>query len=224
MERSHSLAMRVWGPHACFSRPELKVERVSYEVMTPAAARGALMAVLWKPAITWVIEAIEVHAPIEFFSIKRNEVSSRAGTPSADVIAGAAEMPPFYVDDNRQQRATMGLRDVDYVIRAHFEFTDRKGERDNLPKFVESFERRVRKGQCFEPPFLGAREFVASFGPPIEGKDPINLSKPLGLMYHSRPFGDGKAPPRARFFSAKLERGVLRVPPLSMTEPGPEAP
>lgn len=222
MERSPRLSLRVWGPYACFSRPELKVERVSYEVMTPAAARGALMAILWKPAINWVVDQIEVHSPIEFFSIKRNEVGSRAGTPSAEVMAGLAPMPDFFIDENRQQRASMGLRDVDYVIHAHFEMTDRKGERDNITKFVESFERRVRKGQCFEPPFLGAREFVANFAPPTEGRSPIPLTKPLGFMYHSRPFGDGKTPPPPRFFNAKLERGILRVPPLSMTEPAPE--
>jgi CRISPR-associated protein Cas5d len=220
-EHSPTLAVRVWGPYACFSRPELKVERVSYEVMTPAAARGVLMAILWKPAISWEVEAIEVHAPIEFFSIKRNEVGSRASTPSADVIAGLAPMPPFYIDDNRQQRVTLGLRDVNYVIRARFVFTPQKGERDNLGKFLDTFDRRVRKGQCFEPPFLGAREFAAHFGPPIEGKKPIPLTKPLGLMYHSRPLGNSKAP--ARFFNAKLVNGVMNVPPFAQAEPAPES-
>lgn len=207
-ERSRTLRVRASGPLACFTRPELKVERVSYPVMTPSAARGILEAVLWKPAIAWRIERIKVLRPIRFTSFRRNEVGSRVpsfkNTPPAE----------FYADKDRQQRNTVALANVDYAIEAHFVLTPRAGAEDTVRKFEEMFERRVEKGQHFHQPYFGCREFIAAIDP-SDGKEPaIADSRDLGLMLHDIEFAaseKGKNVPR--FFPAKLEHGVLAVPP-----------
>jgi CRISPR-associated protein Cas5d len=208
--------IRAFGPLACFTRPEMKVERVSYEVMTPSAARGIVEAILWKPAIHWTIRAIEIHAPILFTSFKRNEVNSRARMPSAAQVAGLDAYDPYYADDDRAQRNTLALRDVDYVIRASFAMTERAGERDNIVKFVDMFRRRLEKGQCYHHPYLGCREFAASVEPAPEGRTPLELSKPLGWMLHDLDFGPQIRP---RFFSAKIENGIVYVPLFSYAKP-----
>lgn len=210
-DRSPVFAIRAWGPLACFTRPELKVERVSYEVMTPSAARAVLEAILWKPAIAWQIHAIEVHAPIEFTQIKRNEVGSKAPRPSEAMIAGREAPRQFFADEDRQQRNTMALRDVDYVIHASFALTAKAGPDDNLAKFVEMFERRLAKGQCFSTPYFGCREFAASFEPAPAGRTPQSISKPLGLMLHDIDYASRKP----YFFAASLRNGVLEVPRFS---------
>jgi len=215
-ERSPEFRVRVFGPLACFTRPEMKVERVSYEVMTPSAARGVLEAILWKPAIRWVVRAIEVHSPIIFTSFKRNEVNSRVHTPSAAQVAGRDAFEPYFADEDRAQRNTLALRDVDYVVRAIFFMTERAGSDDNLTKFVEMFRRRLEKGQCHYMPYLGCREFTAGFEPAPPDRAPPALSKPLGWMLHDFDFGP---PIRPRFFAAKIEDGVLPVPPFEATAP-----
>lgn len=215
-ERSPEFRVRVFGPLACFTRPEMKVERVSYEVITPSAARGILEAILWKPAIRWVVRAIEIHAPILFVSFKRNEVNTRARTPSAAQIAGRAEFEHYFADEDRAQRNTLALRDVDYVIRAVFGMTERSGPDDNLAKFVAMFRRRLEKGQCHYMPYFGCREFTASFEPAPPDRAPAPLSKPLGWMLHDFDFGP---PIRPRFFPAKIEGGVVRVPACEATAP-----
>jgi CRISPR-associated protein Cas5 subtype I-C len=139
-ERSPEFRVRVFGPLACFTRPEMKAERVSYEVMTPSAARGVLEAILWKPAIRWVVRAIEVHAPIAFASFKRNEVNTRVRTPSAAHVAGRDAFDPYFADEDRAQRNTLALRDVDYVVRAIFVMTERADRRDAR---LAGAERRV---------------------------------------------------------------------------------
>ncbi len=197
-EQSPTLSVRLRGPLACFTRPEFKTERVSYEVMTPSAARGALEAILWKPAIVWRIERIKVLAPIQFTAFKRNEVNSRA------VLASAHR---YFADEDRAQRNTLALANVDYVVEAHFEFTPKRGDDDNLAKFVEMFERRVQKGQCYHRPYLGCREFAADFGPVNGAPAPIPLTKDLGLMLYDMEFGDHNRP---IWCQARLENGILR--------------
>ena len=209
--RSPTLSVRVQGDLACFTRPELKAERVSYPVMTPSAARGVLEAVCWKPAIAWRIERIQVLREIRFTSFLRNEVNSRAIAPSRAVIAAGGEVSHYCADEDRAQRNTIALYDVDYVIEARFDMTDRAGDADNVAKFVDMFSRRVAKGQHFHQPYLGCREFIAQIRPADNAPAPIDDNRELGLMlwdmeYHS--------PDNIRpvFFAARLDGGVLNVP------------
>ena len=205
--QSRVFQVRIRGPMACFTRPEMKVERVSYEVMTPSAARGVLEAVLWKPAIRWRVHEIAVLSPIDWISFRRNEVTDRA----------SPKVYPFLADDpgRRAQRNTVALRDVDYVVQATFHMTDRAGASDNVRKFEEIFERRLVKGQCFHPPYLGCREFAADVGPAEAAPPPIQrgIDRPLGLMFYDFDY-DEEGPTRPLFFDARLTHGVLSVPPF----------
>jgi CRISPR-associated protein Cas5d len=181
----------------------MKVERVSYEVMTPSAARGVLEAVLWKPQIRWCIHAIEVLAPIRWQSFRRNEVQSRASMKAGEIL----------VDDDRTQRNTVALRDVDYVIEASLELTERAGEDDPVAKYVEMFRRRLAKGQRYHAPYLGCREFAADVEvadgapPPIEP----GLERPLGWMFYDFDWAQDQRV-RPLFFDARLAGGVMQVP------------
>lgn len=199
--------VRARGPVACFTRPEMKVERVSYEVMTPSAARGLLEAILWKPAIVWRIHEIAVLANIAWISFRRNEVSDRASPKSLEFLA----------DERRAQRNTVALRDVDYIITASIEMTNRAGPEENLKKFEEMFERRLQKGQCFQQPYLGCREFHAEVEPAPDCVRPIDMGadRPLGLMFYDFDYyGPGRSGGRPLFFDARLRAGILHVPPL----------
>jgi len=196
---------------ACFTRPELKVERVSYPVMTPSAARGLLEAILWKPALVWHVERIHVLSEIRFTAFRRNEVNTKAGIPPKSTVDDGGPAPLYFADEHRSQRNTVALRNVDYIVDAHLTLTNKAGPDDNMSKFVDMFQRRVAKGQHFHQPYLGCREFAAEILPPGEGRNPIGDTRDVGLMlwdldYETSPF----APV---FFDAKLERGVLRVPP-----------
>lgn len=214
MMRGHSepFRVRVRGELACFTRPEMKVERVSYEVMTPSAARGALEAVLWKPQIAWRIHAIEVLAPIRWASFRRNELQSRASKGVGDVVA----------DDDRTQRNTVALRDVDYVVEASFALTERAGDGDSVAKYVEMFLRRLRKGQRHHAPCLGCREFAAIVELAPDKTQPIDheVDRPLGWMFYDfdwPSFSGGSDAPsetvvRPLFFDARLTSGVVRTP------------
>lgn len=215
--RSRAIRLRVWGRNACFTRPEMKVERVSYEVITPSAARGILEAIHWKPAIRWQVTQIDVLKPITWESVRRNEVGSTM-SPRTDGL---------FIEDQRQQRAGLFLRDVDYVIHAHFEMTDRAGPEDTVVKHEQMFLRRVEKGQCFHRAYLGCREFAADFALIDDGEPlppPIDLSRDLGYMLHdichdddgTTHFCNEKCQPS--FFKAALDHGRLRVPPLVATE------
>ncbi|HUP58787.1 MAG TPA: type I-C CRISPR-associated protein Cas5c [Thermoanaerobaculia bacterium] len=209
--RSSPLSVRVRGSLACFTRPELKTERVSYEVMTPSAARGVLEAICWKPAIVWRIERIKVLAPIVFTSIRRNEVNARISSDSAISWMRGTERPEVYfADEDRAQRHTLALRDVDYVVEAYFELTSRAGTADNVNKFEEIFRRRVEKGQCFHRPYLGCREFTADFANSDGHPVPIPETRLLGRMLFDLDYGE---PNRPLFFDAGLVDGVLAVPP-----------
>lgn len=218
--RSPTLALRARGPLAVFTHPALKAERISVPVMTPSAARGLLEAVLWKPAVAWRIERIKVLAPIRFTAFRRNEVKSKAVAPSAAVIHGGGPAPLFFADDDRAQRNTVALRDVDYVIEAHLTLTERAGPGDNLAKFTDMFRRRVEKGQHFHQPYLGCREFVAEVLPAEGAPAPIAETRELGRILWDIEYGaDGNRPV---FFDATLRNGVLHVPPDPRSEGGEE--
>lgn len=202
-QQSKIFCIRAFGPLACFTRPEMKVERMSYEVMTPSAARGLLEAVLWKPAIFWRIHEIAVLSPIQWLSFRRNEVNDRASPGSLE----------FFADERRAQRNTVALRNVDYIVKASFIMTERKGPEDNLKKFEEMFERRLSKGQCFQQPYFGCREFAASLEPAPPSYTPIDrgVDRPLGLMFYDFLYGQ-RSGAKPMFFDARLRGGVLHVP------------
>lgn len=209
----YGIRLRVWGPYACFTRPEMKVERVSYDVMTPSAARGILEAIYWKPAIVWVIDRIYVLTPIRFDNIRRNELASKLspGTIKKAMNDGVSPVETF-IENDRQQRAAMVLRDVSYVIEAHFEFTG--SEDNNEAKHKEIFERRAGKGQCFHHPYLGCREFPAHFelvGDDIPRSE-LDGHQDLGWMLHDMDFENDI---EAKFFRAEMHNGIIEVPPFN---------
>lgn len=214
---SYGVRLHVWGERACFTRPEMKVERVSYDVMTPSAARGILEAIHWKPAIRWVVDAIHVLRPIRFQSFRRNEVGAKASAATAGTAmrAGSTEGLGIAVEDNRQQRATLFLTDAAYVIEAHFELTAKAGPEDSEAKHLSMFNRRAAAGQCFHRPCLGTRECVADFAL-IEPGAPLPQStlpadqreRDLGWMLHDIDFANGNT---SHFFHARLTGGVLDV-------------
>ena len=206
---SAPLEVKFWGDLACFTRPEMKVERVSYPVMTPSAARGALEAIFWKPQIAWRIEEIRVLRPISYASILRNEINDRQSDRSAR--RWLKDGGGYDASANRAQRHTLALRDVAYIVRAQLDL--QPGVKDNIAKFRDQFRRRVARGRCFATPYLGCREFSASFGEPEPNDEPIDRTEDFGLMLLDIdyvPEGSGRGTPR--FFRASLERGVLYVP------------
>ncbi|WP_276931458.1 type I-C CRISPR-associated protein Cas5c [Elstera cyanobacteriorum] len=214
------IRLRVSGKHALFTRPEMKVERVSYDVMTPSAARGILEAIHWKPAITWVIDAIHVLKPIRFQTLRRNEVGHKApvGKIKTAMNRGSLDGLQIIADEDRQQRAATLLVDVAYVIEAHFHWTNKRGPEDSDGKHLDTFNRRARKGQCFHQPCLGTREFPADFDllePYAPLPETIPDSRDLGFMLWDIDHARGRA---SMFFRATLENGVLKVPPPTSLE------
>jgi CRISPR-associated protein Cas5d len=220
---SYGIKLLVSGDFACFTRPEMKVERVSYDVMTPSAARGILEAIHWKPAIRWIIDAIHVLKPIRFQSIRRNEVGHKAAVGSIRKAMNSGDISDvaLIVDEvdpstgklkNRQQRAATVLVNTAYVIEAHFELIDKAGSEDSESKHLEMFNRRARKGQTFHQPCLGTREFPARFRL-IEPDEPVPCAiaetRDLGFMLYDIDHAGGGT---ALFFRARLENGMLRVP------------
>lgn len=202
------------GPRACFTRPEMKSERVSYDCITPSAARGLIESVYWKPAIRWHIDRIHVLNEIRFDTFRRNELggkmpyqnAKKAMEKDADVYVSAS--------DDRQQRATLYLRDVAYVIEAHFELTDKAGAEDTVEKHYNIALRRLRKGQCFNQPVFGCREFPAEVSL-LEGDEVEPASfydeagkHDLGFMLYDIDFDNGMAP---MFFRAVMEDGIIDV-------------
>lgn len=214
-----SIKLHVWGDFACFTRPEMKAERVSYDVMTPSAARGILEAVYWKPEIRWRINRLRVLRPIRFTSIRRNEVAGKASAVTVGrAMRGGVGSLGLYVEEDRQQRAATILRDVAYMIEARFDIVS--GEK-NVGKHLDQFNRRAREGRCFHRPYLGCREFPADFAlieenePPPLAHDDLMGERDLGYMLHDIDFDDGMAP---RFFRAVMRDGVIRVPPFDGEE------
>lgn len=223
--------LRVWGDMACFTRPEMKVERVSYDIMTPSAARGILEAIYWKPEIVWLVDAITVLKPIRFGNLRRNEVGCKMSSKVGKQMAGDTGSLGYAIEDERQQRATTLLLDVAYIIEAHYEILD-NAEPPN--KHYEVFKRRAQKGQCFHRPYFGCREFPVSFRwhesapePPAE----LQGSKDLGWMLNDLVFsparekdegafrnGQGRwITAQPQFFRAQMENGRVAVPRLERT-------
>lgn len=208
----YGITIRVQGDYALFTRPEMKVERVSYDIITPSAARGIIEAIYWKPAIYWKIDKIHVLNEIEFTNIRRNEVSEKISTNIAKQVMNGSNKP-FYLaaTENRQQRAALVLKNVDYVIEAHFDLTDEAGDEDTVEKHYNIALRRLRKGQHFHAPYLGTREFGARVI--LLEDEPIPLSalqgkQDLGWMLYDLNFDDPQDI-RPEFFKATLQDGVL---------------
>lgn len=211
--------LEVWGDYACFTRPEMKVERVSYDVITPSAARGIFEAILWKPAIRWHTTKIEVLNPVKWISVRRNEVGSVMSPRSQHI----------FIEDKRQQKAGLFLRDVRYRIYARMEFIPVRNRKvpvasradENPGKYHAMFERRAEKGRYFHMPYLGCREFTAFFRLVLEDdaqrNPPVDITRDLGFMLYDMDFTDPKAP-QAMFFRAQLEKGVITVPSLESKE------
>ena len=212
----YGIRLKVSGDYACFTRPEMKVERVSYDVPTPSAARGILEAIHWKPAIRWIVDAIHVLEPIRFQSIRRNEVGSKApaGKIRSAMKRGDIGDLQLLVDEDRQQRASTVLVRPAYVIEAHFVLTHKAGAEDNEGKHLDTFNRRASRGQCFHQPCLGTREFAAHFELlPADAPLPktIGETRDLGFMLYDIDHQASDRP--ALFFRAMLENGVVKVPP-----------
>jgi CRISPR-associated protein Cas5d len=229
--------LEVWGDYACFTRPEMKVERVSYDIMTPSSARAIFEAILWKPAIKWNITKIEVLEPIRWISVRRNEVGKVFSGPTQAQFDGTSgEAMGFFVEDYRQQRAGLFLRDVRYRIHAYFDFIAPEKRKTNRPanpefwadseeesliaradekeaKYAAMFERRAKKGQCFYRPYLGCREFACDFRlieTAGEGRKPIDKTEPLGWMLYDMNF-DNPLDPKPEFFRASLDHGIVNT-------------
>lgn len=209
-----SVLVEVWGDYACFSRPELKVERVSYDVMTPSAARGIVESIFWHPGMRWVIDRIYVCSPISFTNIRRNEVKDTVNARKVKSVMEHGGELYLATPESIQQRAAMILRNVHYVIEAHFEMTERANASDNPGKFQELTRRRLEKGQFYHQPCFGVREFPANFRPCTEiPKCPDSLlgEKDLGWMLLDMDYRD-KENITPKFFRAILHNGVLEVP------------
>lgn len=210
-----SFCLEVSGPFACFTRPEMKVERVSYDVMTPSSARSIFEAILWKPAIRWRVHRIEVLKPIRWINLRRNEVSAVVSTRNVQqaMAAGSGQLG-LYIEDERQQRAGYFLRDVAYRI--HADLALAPGCSEPLMKYTEMFTRRATKGQCVNQPYLGCREFAAAFRlvtPDAPAAMPIGETRELGWMLHDLDFTH-PSDPQPRFFNSKMVAGVIEVPPF----------
>ena len=210
----YGVKLRVSGNFACFTRPEMKAERFSYDVMTPSAARGILEAIHWKPAITWVVTRIHVLKPIRFTSIRRNEVAQKipASSVRSAMRKGTTAGLGQIADRERQQRAATVLVDVDYVIEAEFRMTAKAGPDDNPAKHLDTFNRRARRGQCFHQPCLGTREFDARFAL-VEPDDAmpraIAETRDLGFMLWDIDHAGDRS---SMFFRARMVDGVVDVP------------
>ncbi len=217
------VTLRVWGNYACFTRPEMKIERVSYDVMTPSSARAILESIHWKPAIRWVIDEIYVVKPIKFQTILRNEVSKDKIISEQSIKKSMKNMADsFYIDTNksRQQKNSMILKDVEYVINAHFEMTKYAGKTDDEKKHYNIFLRRARNGECFYQPYLGCREFSCNFEL-LESSDHINAineTRDLGWMLYDIDFVKGNDSYKKVdqynpiFFRAELINGKISIP------------
>lgn len=205
--------VKVWGDYALFSRPEMKVERCSYDVITPSAARGILEAIYWHPGMRWLIDRIYVNTPIRFTSVRRNEVKSKVSADKVLQVYNGVDKPLFISSRaDIVQRASLLLCDVEYVIEAHFEMTKEANETDNPGKFKDIIMRRLRRGECFHMPYFGCREFPAHFclceeDSIITAYDEV-AEKDLGFMLFDLDYSD-KEEPIPMFFRAVMKRGVI---------------
>lgn len=206
--------LEISGDFACFTRPEMKVERVSYDVITPSAARAVFEAILWKPAICWHVRRIEVLAPIRWINLRRNEVASVISTRNVrQAMADGEGDLAIYVEDDRQQRAGLFLRDVAYRVHADLEVRDDRSDPEPPQKFFAMFERRAAAGQCVNQPYLGCREFAARFrlvADPAGERPPIAQTRDLGWMLHDLDFRN-PADPQPVFFRGEMREGVIEI-------------
>ncbi len=238
------IRLHVWGDYALFTRPEMKAERVSYDVMTPSAARAIVSSIYWKPEIEWEIDQIHVLNPIRFTSVRRNEVGAIAVAPKKEAMSGQAVDPiGISIEDERQQRASLLLTNVAYVIEAHFDVVSRtleKGAHEATlaeceAKHISMFNRRAESGQCFRQPYFGCREFPVSFrllkdGEPLPDCQLTEKDKDFGYIFHDFIYHEDKRGPiieanrgrrlvaEAKFFRAQMKEGVIAVPPLKSKE------
>jgi CRISPR-associated protein Cas5d len=188
--------VKVQGEFACFTRPDLKVERMTYPCMTPSAARGILDSILWKPEFQWYVRRIIVLNPVRFFSVKRNEINSKQGKN------------PIVIEDRRAQRNSIILRDVAYIIEASI-YQKEKSDKNPPKKYIEMFRRRVRKGQCYRRPYLGTREFYAEFSEPDGKEMPVQEPIPIGSMLFDIYYDDKRKPSPLFFYDVSVEHGIL---------------
>ncbi|OGJ90199.1 MAG: type I-C CRISPR-associated protein Cas5 [Candidatus Raymondbacteria bacterium RifOxyC12_full_50_8] len=207
--------LEVWGDYACFTRPEMKVERVSYDVITPSAARAIFEAILWKPAIRWQVDKIEILKPIKWTNVRRNEVGK---------VASPRNKESIFIEDERQQRAALILKDVAYRLHAHFEMTDKKGSEDTEAKFAAMFERRAENGQCFHRPYFGTREFAVDFKlvqPDQSQPKAISEDRDLGWMVYDIRHDNSKDESHVhsctdkcspRIYRPVMKQGIILVP------------
>jgi CRISPR-associated protein Cas5d len=213
--------LEISGEYACFTRPEMKVERVSYDVITPSAARAIFEAIFWKPAIRWQITQVDVLNPIQWITLRRNEVGKVFSNPTAKQMQGqSAEAMGLYIEEERQQRAGLFLRDVKYRIYADLLFDQTKDVSASYAKYIEMFERRAQKGQCFNQPYLGCREFSCEFRLVQTTDDEpkcIPDSRQLGWMLYDLDYLDPNNP-RPLFFNVEMFSGVIKVPSLNSQE------
>ncbi len=213
--------LEVSGDFACFTRPEMKVERVSYDVITPSSARAVFESILWKPAICWHVDKIEVLKPIRWISIRRNEVGAVVSVRNAqEAMNKGTGALSLNIEDERQQRAGLFLRDVAYRIHAHFDLLPNAGENNTMGKFLDMFERRAEKGQCVNQPYLGCREFACDFRLVDSTRQqavPISETRDLGWMLYDMDYAS-TTDLQPRFFRAQLESGVLNVPAWNSEE------
>ncbi len=230
MNENNSVFMKVWGEYACFTRPELKVERVSYPVMTPSAARGILEAILFKPEFRWQVKEIRVLKEIQFINLRRNEVQGVILSRNVEsAMRGIKRLSPLMADDTdnagegRTQRQTIALRDIAYIIKAIPRPFASFGVANLMKKYTKQFNRRVQRGQCFQQPYFGCREFVASFSLPEGNEKPIDESRELGWMLYDIFDLNAKPVPildsdllekhrQLSLFEGKLKNGILTVP------------
>lgn len=215
-----SVMVEVWGEYACFSRPEMKVERVSYDVMTPSAARGLIEAILWHPGMRWIIDRIYVCNPIRFTNIRRNEVKDVVNARNVKTAMERGTEVYLATSECIQQRAAMVLKDVHYVIEAHFEMTENANASDNPGKFQEMMRRRLEKGQFYHQPCFGVREFPANFKACTQipsCPEELQGEKDLGWMLLDMDYSD-KEHITPKFFRAVLRDGVLEVPRMDSKE------
>ncbi|MCX7842353.1 MAG: type I-C CRISPR-associated protein Cas5c [Clostridia bacterium] len=234
----HNWCLEVWGDYACFTRPEMKVERVSYDVITPSAARSIFESILWKPAIKWNVTRIEVLNPIKWISVRRNEVGKTIPEPTAKQMSGILGGPMgIFIEDERQQRAGLFLRDVRYRIHGYFDFIPPEKRKNNQSllsdiwsdsheqaeaarkdeteaKYAAMFERRAKKGQCFHRPYLGCREFACDFKLVDPEKEPAKLideTRDLGFMLYDMNFDEDINDPPPLFFRAFIDKGAVNT-------------
>ena len=214
------IKLKIWGDFACFTRPEMKVERVSYDVITPSAARGILEAILWKPEMRWVIREIEVLNPIQWANIRRNEVGKKIPIAGKTGVTAAMKKASgtlgMFIEEERQQRASLLLKQVAYIIHADIELTAKAPQGEKNTKYRCMFKRRVNKGQCFHPPYFGCREFPVNFSAVDGSEKALNDSRELGWMLYDLDYSGKEVTPQ--FFNANMCKGKIQIPDRNSQE------